>query len=102
MSGRPPPDSPQGNLIGLRSGAWDSMYRKREMEKAGMAPINAEATMKKMYEQVIGRQLERQKLIHDAEKKSPSLVEPESDALEAQKKKKKKDVRLWRGGIELL
>lgn len=42
------------------------------------------------------------RLIHDAEKKSPSLVEPESDALEAQKKKKKKDVRLWRGGIELL
>ncbi|KAF4717602.1 hypothetical protein FOZ62_006424 [Perkinsus olseni] len=90
MSGRPPSDAPQGNLIGLRSGAWDNMYRKREMEKAGVAPINAEATMKKMYDQVIGRQLERQKLIHAAEKKGPSLVEPDDDALESERKKRKK------------
>ncbi|KAF4660265.1 hypothetical protein FOL46_006195 [Perkinsus olseni] len=66
------------------------MYRKREMEKAGMAPINAEATMKKMYDQVIGRQLERQKLIHAAEKKGPSLVEPDDDALETERKMRKK------------
>mmetsp|Transcript_572 Transcript_572/g.467 ORF Transcript_572/g.467 Transcript_572/m.467 type:complete len:121 (+) Transcript_572:72-434(+) len=89
MSGNAPPMDVEGNLIGLRSGAWGSMYRKREMEKAGLAPLNAEATMKKMYDQVIGRQLERQKLIHDAGKRESSLVEPEGDALEMQKKKKK-------------
>ncbi|KAF4749185.1 hypothetical protein FOZ63_013195 [Perkinsus olseni] len=46
--------------------------------------------MKKMYDQVIGRQLERQKLIHAAEKKGPSLVEPDDDALESERKKRKK------------
>ncbi|KAF4658887.1 hypothetical protein FOL47_007792 [Perkinsus chesapeaki] len=75
--------------LSLRSGAWGSMYRKREMEKAGLAPINAEATMKKMYDQVIGRQLERQKRILDAEKRESTLMEPEGDALEMQKKRKK-------------
>ncbi|KAF4728114.1 hypothetical protein FOZ63_009472, partial [Perkinsus olseni] len=51
------------------------------------------ATMKKMYEQVIGRQLERQKLIHAAEKKGPSLVEPDDDALETERKMRKKKER---------